>query len=237
MEPEAVHDLTPAYAVDALDADEAAEFEQHLRHCESCQAELADLQEVASSLAYATPPAPAPSALRGRILEQARAERSNVIPFPQKRRRTTWLLAGAASVAAAAAIGLGIWAAMLHSDLGATREARNRLNDALALVGAPGTDHVDLTGGNGSLAVGPTGRGVLVIPGLPKAPAGRTYDAWVIKGTKPSPAGLFLGAGAGTTVVPLTRPVEPGSVVAVTVEPKKGSAQPTQTPFITAKLS
>jgi anti-sigma-K factor RskA len=239
MESEAIHDLTGAYALAALDSDETEEFEAHLRHCDRCQDELADLQAVTTSLAYAVPPATVPAALRSRILEQARSERSNVIPFPQKRSsgRTTWVLAAAASVAAAVAIGLGIWAAMLNSDLGAAREARNRLNDALALVGAPGTSHVDLSGQSGSLAVGPSGRGVLVIPGLPKAPEGRTYQAWVIKGTKPSPAGLFLGAGTGTTVVPLTRPVEPGSVVAVTVEPKKGSAQPTQTPFITAKLS
>jgi anti-sigma-K factor RskA len=237
MEPEAIHDLTPAYALDALDSHESVEFEEHLRHCERCQAELADLHEATSSLAYATPPVAAPEALRGRILEQARAERSNVIPFPQRRNRTNWVLAAAASIAAAAAIGLGIWAAMLNSDLGAEQAARQRLNDALALVAAPGTDHVDLSGGNGSLAVGPTGRGVLVIPRLPKAPAGRTYEAWVIKGTKASPAGLFLGSGSGTTVVPLTRPVDPGSVVAVTVEPRKGSAQPTQQPFITAKLS
>jgi anti-sigma factor RsiW len=236
MEPEAIHDLTPAYALHALDPHETAEFEEHLRHCERCQSELAELQEVSSSLAYATPPVPLPASLRGRILEQARAERSNVIPFPRTRSRTTWALATAASVAAAAAIGLGIWAAMLHSDLGTERQARDRLAEAIALVAAPGSEHVDLSGGKGSLAVGPSGRGVLVIPGLPDAPGGRTYQAWVIKGTKPSPAGLFVG-GKGTTIVPLTRRVEPGSVVAVTVEPKAGSKLPTTTPFITAKLS
>ena len=236
MEPEAIHDLTSAYALDALDAHEADEFEQHLRHCERCQSELAELQEVTTALAYAAPPAAVPETLRGRILEQARSERSNVIPFPQKRGRTNWVLAAAASVAAAAAIGLGVWAAMLNNDLGSERQARNRLAEAIALVAAPGAEHVDLSGGNGSLAVGPSGRGVLVIPGLPKAPEGRTYQAWVIKGTKPSPAGLFVG-GRGTTIVPLTREVEPGSVVAVTVEPKAGSKLPTTTPFITAKLS
>ena len=98
MEPEAIHDLTSAYALDALDADEAAEFEQHLRHCERCQAELAELQGTTALLAYAAPSEPAPAALRGRILEQARAERSNVIPFPRSRRRTTWAFGAAAAV-------------------------------------------------------------------------------------------------------------------------------------------
>lgn len=233
MEPEAIHDLTSAYALDALDADEAAEFEEHLRHCERCQAELAGLQEATSQLAYAAPPVAVPAALRDRILEQARAERSNVISFPHARRRTTWVLGAAAAVAAAVAIGLGIWAAMLHSDLGTERSANNRLADAIAVIGAPGTAHVDLTGANGSLAVGQSGRGVLVISDLKKAPTGKTYEAWVIRGTKPSPAGTFRGGG--NTIVPLSRLVQPGSVVAVTVERKGGVDMPTTTPFISAK--
>ena len=239
MGPEAIHDLTSAYALDALDADEAREFEEHMRHCAQCQSELADLQEVTAVLAYAAPPAAAAPALRGRILEQARAERSNVIPFPraqaQPRRRTTWILGAAAAAAAAVAIGLGIWAATLHNDLGAERSAHSRLEQALAIAASPDSAHVDLTGANGSLAVAPSGRGVLVIPDLGKAPAGKTYEAWVIRGSKPSPAGLFRGGGS--TVVPLSRRVPPGSVVAVTVEPKGGMPMPTTTPFITAKLS
>jgi anti-sigma-K factor RskA len=235
MEPEAIHDLTPAYALDALDSHEAAEFEQHLRHCERCRSELTDLQEVTASLAYAAPPAPLPGALRARILDQARAERTNVIPFPSRRSRTTWALAAAASVAAAAAIGLGIWAAILNNDLGAERSARSRAAEAIALVGAPGTAHVDLSGASGSLAVGTSGRAVLVISNLPQAPPGRTYEAWVIEGSKPSPAGLFLGGG--TTVVPLTRLVNPGSQVAVTVERAAGAAMPTGTPLFSARLS
>jgi anti-sigma-K factor RskA len=232
MEPEAIHDLTSAYALDALDADETAEFEEHLRHCERCQAELAELQEVTSALAYGAPTALAPPALRDRILEQARTERSNVVPFPQKRTRTTWALGAAAAVAAAAAIGLGIWAAMLHSDLGNERSAHSRMEEAIAIVAAPGTRHVDLAGANGSLAVARSGRAVLVMPDLRKAPAGKTYEAWVIQGSKPSPAGLF--AGGRDTVVPLSRLVAPGSVVAVTVERKGGVDMPTQTPIISA---
>jgi anti-sigma-K factor RskA len=241
MGPEAIHDLTSAYALDALDADEAHEFEEHMRHCAQCQSELADLQEVTAVLAYAAPPAAAAPALRGRILEKARAERSNVIPFPRAqvqapaRRRTTWILGAAAAAAAAVAIGLGIWAAPLQNDLSAERSAHSRLAQALAIAASPGSAHVDLTGANGSLAVAPSGRGVLVIPELEKAPAGKTYEAWVIRGSKPSPAGLFRGGGS--TVVPLSRRVSHGSVVAVTVEPKGGMPMPTTTPFITAKLS
>lgn len=235
MEPEAIHDLTPAYALDALDSHECAEFEKHLRHCERCQAELAELQEVGSSLAYAAPAVATPPALRGRILEQARAERANVVPFPRTRSRTTWVLGAAAAVAAAVAIGLGIWAALLNNDLGAERSAHDRVADALAIVAAPGTQRVGLTGGKGLLAVSPSGQGVLVLSDLAEPPSGRTYQAWVIQGKTPKPAGLFRGGN--TTVVPLTTRVPQGSIVAVTVEPKGGVAKPTRTPIITTRLS
>jgi hypothetical protein len=73
---------------------------------------------------------------------------------------------------------------------------------------------------------------VLVINDLQKAPSGKTYEAWVIRGTKPSPAGLFKGGAS--TIVPLSRLVRPGSVVAVTVERNGGVDMPTQTPIISA---
>jgi anti-sigma factor RsiW len=36
-----LHDLTAAYALDALDPDEAREYEAHLARCERCRAERA----------------------------------------------------------------------------------------------------------------------------------------------------------------------------------------------------
>src|SRR5262249_56541165 len=104
------HSLVAPYALDALDHDEEREFEEHLAGCERCREELAGLREAAASLAYATPgPAP-PPALKERILDQARAERPNVVSLP-RRRSWTAPLAAAAAVAAAAAIGLGVWGA------------------------------------------------------------------------------------------------------------------------------
>jgi anti-sigma factor RsiW len=101
MAHDAVHDLTPAYALDALDERERAEYEAHLATCESCRAELASLQESASSLAYSVPaPAPRPQ-LRERILEQARSERSNVVAL--RPRRINYALGAVAAVAATSA--------------------------------------------------------------------------------------------------------------------------------------
>ena len=114
MEADALHDLTAAYALNALDAEDVRRYEAHLARCERCQSELAELSESAGALAYAAE-APLPSAeLRARILDRARAERPNVVPL-----RPRWLrpLIAAAAVAACAAIGLGLWAVSLSGKL------------------------------------------------------------------------------------------------------------------------
>ena len=119
MEANAIHDLTAAYALDALDSDEAREYEAHLAHCERCRSELASLSVTATSLAYATESPAPPAELRERILVQARSERANVVPL-----RPRWVgpVAAVAAVAACAAVALGIWAASLSSKLDASKE-------------------------------------------------------------------------------------------------------------------
>ena len=53
MGTQALHDLTAAYALDALDPEERREYEAHLARCDRCREELASLSEASSSLAYA----------------------------------------------------------------------------------------------------------------------------------------------------------------------------------------
>src|ERR1700716_2997339 len=108
-----IHELTAAYALDALDAEGRETYEAHLAQCARCREELASLSETATALAFGvTSPAP-PERLRGQILAAAAVERENVLPLPTRR---PWL-AVAASVAACAAIGLGIWAGALTTSL------------------------------------------------------------------------------------------------------------------------
>ena len=93
------HDLTAAYALDALDPDEAEAYERHLSQCEECREQLAELNETAAALAFgAVAPAP-PVRLRESILEAAAAERTNVVPLLRRR----WVSRGLAVAAAAAA--------------------------------------------------------------------------------------------------------------------------------------
>jgi anti-sigma-K factor RskA len=220
VEHQGIHELSAAYALHALDPREESTFEEHLAHCEQCRDEVTSFQETAATLAYdVEAPAP-PPALKGRILELASSERSNVVPF---RRRWTLPVAAAAAVAASlAAVGLGIWAATLSSRLADERQA----NRAAAQV-------FELAGARGSLIVTPSGEGALLVRELAPAPPGKTYEAWVIHGDTVKRAGLFPG---GTRIAfVLTRPVPAGAVVAVTLERAGGVDQPTVKPLFTAK--
>jgi anti-sigma-K factor RskA len=230
-----VHELTAAYALDALDAEERDGYEAHLAQCERCRVELAELGDATIALALAVPsPAPPPE-LRTRILEAASSERENVVPLPVRR---SWLwrtTAAAAAVAACAAIGLGIWAATLSHSLDRQRSARASEARAMQIYLDPASTKIALRGGSGTLAVDPTGQGALVVRNLPAAPSGKTYEAWVIvPGAKPARAGTFPGGG-GTTMVPLDQSVPQGAVVAATVERAGGVDRPTQTPIFSAQ--
>jgi anti-sigma factor RsiW len=214
MDTDHIHDLTAAYALDALEPDEARAYEQHLAGCDRCRDELAALSESASSLAFAAGPASPPPELRARILAAAQAGRPNVVPLRPRLART---LAAVAAAAACAAIGLGIWNISLHDRLDRAREA---------LRGVP------LTGATGSVVVSGS-KAALVVSNLTAAPAGKTYEAWVIQGRHVYPAGVFRG-GSPTIVLRLSHAVPAGAVIAVTVERAGGAARPTTKPFITS---
>ena len=125
MDDDALHELTAAYALDALEPVEALAYERHLAHCERCQAELAALSAAAGALAFGVDPAEPPAALRERILSEARAERSNVVPLQAYgfyRRHYARVLAVAASTSAVTSARL---ASSLPRDHGAFGQDRS----------------------------------------------------------------------------------------------------------------
>lgn len=81
---------------------------------------------------------------------------------------------------------------------------------------------------------------LLLASNLPQAPAGKTYELWVIpKGGSPKPSGLFQSDARGAAMYVSTAPVDLSNLgaVAVTLEPETGSTVPTSTPVIVASLS
>lgn len=230
-----LHELTAAYALDALDAHETREYEAHLSQCERCRDELSTLSESATALAWAVDSPIPPAALRDRILDAAAAERANVVPLPVRRPWVVRATSTLAAVAACTAVGLGIWATALSDSVARERTAHAADARAVEILSDPGSRRIPLDGSGGVLAVDPTGQGVLVVDRLPRAPSGKTYEAWVIPpGGDPKPAGLFRG-GDRTTVVHLQRSVPRGSMIAATVERAGGVDAPTQTPVLRAR--
>jgi anti-sigma-K factor RskA len=122
-------------------------------------------------------------------------------------------------VAAVAAIAAGIWA------VGLSRE----LDDTKALLG-PDAQVFETAKGEANLVVAPSGEAALVVQRLAPAPAGKDYEIWVFENGVPQRAGLFERTG----VARLTRPVEPGQMVAVTMEPDGGLDAPSGAPLFTA---
>jgi anti-sigma-K factor RskA len=234
MERAEIHELSAAFALDALDPAERDGYEEHLARCAECREAVAAFQDVAADLAYEVDAPPPPPALRDRILAEARTDGSNVIAFPRRR----WLVpvTGAAAVAAGiAALALSFWAADLSQQLDDERASLHLSDEAVAMLADPDARRIPLDGAEGMLVVDEeSGEGWLVLRGLESAPAAKTYEAWVIEDGEAVPAGLFAGGGV-STVVSLAAPVSEGAVVAVTLEAAGGVEQPTQDPLFASE--
>jgi anti-sigma-K factor RskA len=216
-----LHELTAGYALDALDPSDRGRYEEHLATCEPCRAELQGFWQVTGALGRAAGGPMPPPALRERILEQARSERANVVPL--RPRLSLPVLSTVAAVAAVVAVGLGIWSLTLSRDLDDANRELVVLGDPNARVHASG-------GGEANLVVTPTGDAALVVRRLAPAPSGKDYEIWVLENGVPQRAGLFERPG----VAVLSRRVEAGQIVAVTLEPDGGLDAPSGSPLFTA---
>ena len=101
------------------------------------------------------------------------------------------------------------------------------------MIADPEARTVALESGEGRLVVGPDGSAVLVLDALGSAPAGKTYEAWIIDDNGTTAAGLFPGQD-GRDLVPLDGKVEPGNVIAVTVEKAGGVEVSENDPIVTS---
>jgi anti-sigma-K factor RskA len=220
MEDRTVHELTAAYALDALDEDERRAYEEHLSGCTGCREQLADFAQTAALLAHGAPAATPPPALRERILAEARQNGgATVIPFPRRSRLVLGAAAVVTATAAAIAIAFGVQWASVSRDLD---EARN----AVDVLADPAARSVPLEGANGRVVVNPEREAALTVQRLRPAPKGKTYELWVIRDGTPTRAGLFDGDDEPDVVL-LEEPVDEDETVAVTLERDGGVDAPT----------
>jgi len=204
---EHVDELIAARALRALDPEEERLVDEHLAGCERCRVELRQMEAVASALAYSAPPAAPPPELRGRILGSIEP----VVPSPSAapgRSRFAWwprFAAAAMPVLAVAVLALLAWNISLRDRLdGRDVSAVARIDGVGSVVRYADGD-------------------VKLFAELPPAEEGHVYEAWVIRGEKPLPAGTFTD---GSGEIDLSRPAEEGDVIAVTLEPGAGGDTP-----------
>ena len=144
------------------------------------------------------------------------------------------MLAAVTAIAAAVAIGLGIYAVSLNGQLDDSRAALSAQETAAGVLADANATTVNMNGGSGKVVVDRrrAPRCSCSTPFRP-LPAGKTYQAWVITGNTPVSAGVFAPTD-DRAVVPIPQTVPAGAVVAVTIEPDGGVSAPTQAPAMSS---
>ena len=119
--------------------------------------------------------------------------------------------------------------------------------EAMALLNSPDAKRISLAGTPTAQSARATfvydeksRNGVLLIEGLPDTPADKAYEVWFIpKGLAPIPGQTFTVNANGRAVVSHSLPAAagPAAVVAITLEPKSGSAAPTGPIYLASPAS
>lgn len=132
-------------------------------------------------------------------------------------------------------------------ELARGRDALAREREALALFNSPGAKRMDLAGtqtaqnARATLVFDKqTGRAMLLTEGLPAAPPDKAYEVWFIpKGHSPMAGKIFTVDATGRAMVSDQIPMEAreNSVIAITLEPKNGSAVPTGAIYLSSPSS
>lgn len=148
------------------------------------------------------------------------------------RRSRRWFYALAASLTLIVALGVGAFIVTQQLVQPPAVVALEQIEDAPDAQTATAT-----TADGGEATVhwsDSVGQTVIVTDGFPALPAGRTFELWFVRGETPIPAGTFAVDDSGEAVALLAGEVEPGDIVAVTVEEDGGSPSglPTTDPII-----
>lgn len=228
-------DLIELYAIGSLEKSSADALRSHLdAGCESCTSLLDEALSEAALISAAIPLVEPPPGLRERIAASVRPS-SVVVPMPVKKARPSilpWL------VAAACLAGLVTTAAYeenarrterseLTAALDTSRSETQRTVQMLNILQAPGTKEVELTitkpdEPTGNVFIHKQLGVAMVISHLPAAPAGWTYESWIVpKSGAPRPVEAFANNKEGVAVTVVKGPVDVSqwAALAVSLEP------------------
>ena len=166
------------------------------------------------------------------------AEPTPLVPRAERRPRRRWaqVLAAAASVVLLVAVAvLGANNVSLRNQVDELEAQGQTVEQILAAPDAV-VSTAEAEGRSGRVVVAPSQEsGVFFASGLAEAPAGQTYQGWLINSeTDIRSAGLFQPNADGTAVLVVSGDLPAAQAFAITLEPDGGSAQPTVLPPLLA---
>ncbi|TMC74122.1 MAG: hypothetical protein E6J13_02620 [Chloroflexi bacterium] len=227
----------PAYVLGALEPDERETVAAHLETCRECERDLSQFEEALyEAAAIGAVEVEPPRGLRTRIVLRHRDARvpsttswdDRIVAFLRR------------PLPAALPLALAVLLVVAFVVVGATRQQADSYERALAGVVDGRVVALAPTG------VNPNARAAVVIPTqgsaylvvrIPAPPAGKAWEAWVLRPGASGPTAIPAGIAERGDVftLPLTVPLSAGDGVAITLEPAVGSAQPTTEPVLVAQ--
>ncbi|MEX0750768.1 MAG: anti-sigma factor [Dehalococcoidia bacterium] len=244
-------ELIGAYALDALPDAEAAELRAHIATCANHAAQAVEMRALAARMPALVEPMQPPEGLRARILEAVReapqaqtrnaAAPRSIVRGPRRAVRAArdtsrgWRYAwGAVAAVLVAAIGgLLAWNVVLM----------NRLDDdGVSEFASAITTWAPLQSANGEnsgmvVYFGETDEAVVIAHGISPLDASRqAYQLWSMRDGQAVSLGLMNIDESGRASMAIPYDALAADALAITIEPRDGSAQPTSDPVFIAEL-
>ncbi len=224
-------------ALDALGlagAGDAVVLAMHVSACLPCRRARDEYRRATTLLALGLEPVPPPREVRERLVESVRRAAAS--------RRSSWRLA------AAAALLLALFGAREYNsrtELARLQNENAKLASEIAAFAAADTQTIGLAGqeiaprASAKVFLEPARRRAIVFfHDLPENPGDKSYQLWIIRADQPAPvsAGVFDVTKDGKASIaienlPIATEIKG---LAVTLEPRGGVEQPTNTKFYVA---
>jgi anti-sigma-K factor RskA len=246
-----IHELSGAYALDALDDAERERFERHLRRCPACVDDVRRMTSTATALAMAVAAEP-PAGLKERVLAAAAATPqlpplAQPAPTAAARRRhgrrltrSDWfprLALGVAAVGVAAAVVLAVVTVSTRNQLDTVQAQNQQIAAVLAAPDAKIATGTSSTGGTATVVLSYTEQKMIFTSsGFPRLPNAKVYELWLLSTGSAVSAGLLPAPTDGKTAPVLAAGLTSADKVGVTVEPAGGTSAPTTTPILVMTL-
>jgi anti-sigma-K factor RskA len=219
-----------AYMLEALTADAVREFERHMAGCSRCQERARWLQGSVEMLPATVEQLEPPPALRERLMETVRSEAATP-PRPrraERRRRRARFGNLMALPRPAIALGLALIAVAAVTGYALGTGGDNTQTSTISAQVDP-----SLRGAHATLER-EGDNGLLRVSGLPQH-SDRIYQVWIEEDGAVRSAGLFQVDRSGSGAAAIEGELDRADRVMVSLEPPRGSPQPTSDPLVVAE--